>query len=367
MRRIVIIATLALAVVGLVLVSGVVPINASSGHWSITYHLLDFIKRRSVATHSIGIDAPSLTNPSLVAAGASLYETGCVQCHGSPAAALPAIPQHMTPHPPDLRTHVARWTPPQLFYIVKHGIKFTGMPAWPAGSREDEVWAVVAFLRELPRMDARAYERLLSRRVAVATPVRGADLSSRDSADINRFVAEACERCHGPDGQGRDIRTFPKLSGQRAGYLLRAIQAFRNGTRHSGAMTPIAAGINDHLAGRVADYYAGVGRSPGASVIDAAAIARGAAIAARGIPAQRIPPCSECHGPGETDRNPAYPILDGQFQDYLVLQLQLFAAGRRGGSEYAHLMQRIAPNLTPGQMSDAAAYFASLTPVARPQ
>jgi hypothetical protein len=53
-----------------------------------------------------------------------------------------------------------RYTPEQLFSIVKHGIKFTGMPAWPVQQRDDEVWAMVAFLRRLPDLDAAGYRRL---------------------------------------------------------------------------------------------------------------------------------------------------------------------------------------------------------------
>jgi hypothetical protein len=53
-----------------------------------------------------------------------------------------------------------RYTPEQLFSIVKHGIKFTGMPAWPVQQRDDDVWAMVAFLRRLPDLDAAGYRRL---------------------------------------------------------------------------------------------------------------------------------------------------------------------------------------------------------------
>jgi cytochrome c553 len=88
---------------------------------------------------------------------------------------------------------------------------------------------------------------------------------------------------------------------------------------------------------------------------------RGARIATRGIPSQQVPRCAECHGPAAHDRNPAYPILAGQLSEYLELQLGLFADGRRGGTPYAHIMQRIARQLTPPQMSDVADYYASLS------
>ncbi|MFN2428348.1 MAG: cytochrome c, partial [Candidatus Binatia bacterium] len=72
----------------------------------------------------------------------------------------PRIAAAMTPKPPDLRTVALTFDPEELFYIVKHGIKFTGMPAWPALERDDEVWAVVAFLRMLPTLDPGEYLEL---------------------------------------------------------------------------------------------------------------------------------------------------------------------------------------------------------------
>ena len=66
----------------------------------------------------------------------------------------------MTPPPPFLPEKVPQWQPHELFWIVRHGVKFTGMPAWPALGRTDEVWAMVAFLRRLPEMEPEAYRAL---------------------------------------------------------------------------------------------------------------------------------------------------------------------------------------------------------------
>ena len=131
--------------------SGIMPIKASSGHWPITAWLLNFTMRRSVITHSLGMNAPKLDDAALVAKGATHYEFGCRPCHGGPHLPQPVIAGHMTPHPPHLPPEIPKWQPEELFYIVKHGVKFTGMPAWPAQQRDDEVWAVVAFLLKIPQ------------------------------------------------------------------------------------------------------------------------------------------------------------------------------------------------------------------------
>ncbi|MQA29813.1 MAG: cytochrome C [Luteitalea sp.] len=357
MSRAITLALLAVVAAGLVVVSGIISIKASSGHWPLTAWFLDFTKRRSVATHAIGIRVPPLDGTSLILKGAAHYETGCRPCHGSPGTSPPRIPARMTAHPPDLRQQVPRWDPAELFYIVKHGIKFTGMPAWPSAQRDDEVWAVVAFLRALPELDADAYARLVFGGTGQRESIDARPASGETSA-VLRLVGDSCQRCHGKDGQGRENAAFPRLAGQRAEYLRLALQAYADGSRHSGTMTPIASGLDTGLVRSVADYYAGL--PPPVGSTGGAAVLRGAEIATRGIPAQQVPPCSECHGPSTHDRNPAYPNLTGQFAEYLSLQLRLFAGDRRGGSPYGHIMRKIASGLTAEQIEDVAAHYASL-------
>ena len=127
-------------------------------------------------------------------------------------------------------------------------------------------------------------------------------------------------------------------------------------------MQPIAAGLSQEEMGELAHYYASLSdpSQPRPHHDTSGAIERGKAIADRGIPSQRVPSCTDCHGPGATRRNPVYPELAGQYADYLVLQLTLFKQEQRGGTAYAHLMRPVAARLTPEQMRDVALYYASL-------
>jgi cytochrome c553 len=92
---------------------------------------------------------------------------------------------------------------------------------------------------------------------------------------------------------------------------------------------------------------------------------RGRQIAHAGIPSQKIASCVDCHSAGGRLRKEEYPVLAGQPADYIVLQLELFKEGKRGGSAYAHLMQKVAPRLTAEQMRDVALYFESVALDAR--
>jgi cytochrome c553 len=354
-------ALVALAFAGFaVATSGLVPIPASSGHWRITAWFLDYVKRRSVATHTIGDTLPPLDDPSLVLRGAGHYEGGCRPCHGSPDLARPRIAAAMTPHPPELVSKVKQYEPEELFYIVKHGIKFTGMPSWPAQERDDEVRAVVAFLLELPKLDAAGYRRLVegdSRAETSVIPL--ADLPEPPRAPP--AVIANCARCHGTNGEGRGLGAFPKLAGQSRVYLEGALRAYAENDRHSGIMAPIAAGVRPDEWRTLAGYYAGLVPAPAASSEPPERVARGEKIARSGDPSRGLPSCVDCHGPRRGPRNEAYPSLAGQYAEYLVLQLELFAQGKRGGSSYAHVMAHVAPRASEAQRRDVASYYASLS------
>jgi cytochrome c553 len=334
----------------IMIASGVVPIKASSGHWRITAAILDFAKVRSVTMHSIGIQPPfPLDDAALVLRGAGHYESGCYPCHGRPGVPVPPVMAAMTPPPPELSAQIQRWRPQDLFSIVKHGIKFTGMPAWPAQQRDDEVWSIVAFLRRMPALDGAAYREL------VYGPT---DMPS----GAPRAVRDTCGRCHGEDGAGRGSGAFPSLAGQRAAYLHASLRAFADQKRFSGIMGTIAASLDDLTMREAAAYYEGLPTRAAGEANDARARARGESIAARGVPDRDIPSCADCHGPAATPKNPAYPLLAGQHARYLALQLELFQQRRRGGSGYANLMHVFVGRLRPEDIRDVTIYYSSLDP-----
>jgi cytochrome c553 len=219
---------------------------------------------------------------------------------------------------------------------------------------------MVAFLQKLPQLDAAGYRQLALGRddaAAESEPMR----TMGGSQTFRATLRESCVRCHGLDGLGRGSPAFPRLAGQRPVYLRNALTAYASGTRHSGIMEPIAAGLDAEVMRELAEYFSAQRLAPNPSrSVDSAAIARGEAIAQHGIPGQRVPSCVDCHGPKPTRTNAAYPLHAGQHADYLVLQLELFKNGHRGGSAYARLMRPIATRLTAGQMRDVALYYQSL-------
>jgi cytochrome c553 len=369
MKRVLLILALAAGVLGggalLVAWSGLVPIAASSGHWSITSWFLHYTMRQSVDTWSSGIEERRPDKPELVHRGAGHYATACAACHGAPGTERRPLVTRMTPHPPYLPPRIAHWEPEELFWIVKHGVKFTGMPAWPTPHRDDEVWAMVAFLLRLPELSPQRYRELGYGELAA--PGNSAGPDEIDATPIEPALRN-CARCHGFDGAGRGLGAFPRLSGQTEAYLTASLRAYAAGERHSGFMEPVAADLSEAEIRSLARHYAGIEDPAPSNAVepvaspDSEAIERGELIARQGLPDQGVPACMECHGPREGPRNPRFPILAGQYENYLQSQLELFREGHRGGTEYAYIMAAIAERLDPGQISDVAAFYASLRP-----
>lgn len=360
-RALAVVAAIALG--GLLFVSvGGMPIAASEGHWPVTRVFLKFVMRRSVATSTIGTDVPPLDDPAMALKGAGHYATSCMPCHGAPGHPRPLVVRRMVPEPPYLPGLVDTLEADELFWVVKHGIKYTAMPAWVAQERDDEVWAMVAFLQRLPRLDAARFDAMAYGERAAELRDAGAAAGLAQVTAPRSRALDNCVRCHGSDGAGRGNGAFPRLAGQSAAYLRASLAAYARGTRHSGVMQPVAAELDEGEIARLARYFeAQPGRRRAtAGKDDAAAIARGKALALHGAPERRIPSCVECHGPGTAARNPYYPGLAGQYPDYLVLQLELFQRGERGGTGYAPVMRTIASRLDERDIRDLALYYASL-------
>ncbi|MBX9846277.1 MAG: cytochrome c [Xanthobacteraceae bacterium] len=163
-----IIATMAaIALLGLLggaafVYTGVYDVGADEKHWGITYRLIEKVRMQSIRAHAADIHAPgSLDDQDRVLAGAVHFATHCAICHSAPGAEAEDLAKGMYPEPPALTDAARDWKPRELFWIVKHGIKMSGMPSW-ADHGDDQLWNSVAFLKKLPTLTAEDYNRLVA-------------------------------------------------------------------------------------------------------------------------------------------------------------------------------------------------------------
>jgi mono/diheme cytochrome c family protein len=84
----------------------------------------------------------------------------CVYCHGAPGREASDIGRGLRPSPPNLAETAQRWNDSQLFWIVKNGIKMTGMPAFAPTHADNTIWNIVGFVRQLTRLTAEEYSGL---------------------------------------------------------------------------------------------------------------------------------------------------------------------------------------------------------------
>lgn len=340
------VACAAVLAAGLVL-SGAYNVAASATHFYITDRLLKLALWRSVDTHSAGIEVPPLDDPGLVHLGARHFVTGCQPCHAGPGLLQNPVAGGMYPAAPPLGDNVGGWEDKELFWIVRHGLKYTGMPQWPGEGRDDEVWPVIAFLRELPDMAPERYAELTGTEAGAAFAFAADEMATKES----------CSGCHG-GGEGAPAAMLaPSLGGQNEAYLLRALEEYAAGERESGMMESIAAALSPEDRRRLASEFAQE-PSPAASIADADEdlLAFGETVATDGIPAQNVPACMSCHS---GRRSPQFPRLEGLSAGYIANQLRLFRSDVRAVSPHAAIMAPIAQRLTEEQSAAVAAYFAS--------
>ena len=119
------------------------------------------IRGASVAGHAAETPPTSLDDSATVKAGARAYATiGCVNCHGGPPNANWAKwSEGLKPVPADLKVMAKERTASQLFWAIKNGIKFTGMPSFGlAGASDEQIWSIVAFIKKLPSVSDEDYK-----------------------------------------------------------------------------------------------------------------------------------------------------------------------------------------------------------------
>ena len=312
-------ATAVLFIVGMAIAwSGIINIGASTGHWAITDWFLHWSMRNTVRTYAaVTVDGPATDATGLVSA-AGHYAATCATCHGAPGERPSPVMQSATPNAPDLSTTAKTWNDEELFWIVKHGVKFTPMPAWPALDRDDEIRRMAGFVRRLPSMTPEDYRALAygSGRIAGGRPTRLED------------ALPDCERCHADDG--RDQRDIPVLAGQKPAYLLEALNAYASGKRSSGVMGAAAVRIDPGVRHALANHYAGLPGLAENRAVTAAANMNGddrsaERIVAEGLAKINLPACSKCHAPG---KRPDYPVLAGQKPEYLAARLRQWRGDR---------------------------------------
>ncbi len=160
---------LAMAVVAVVAVGGVAAsvysgaynVAADDPHTRPVHTFMETARERSIAARARQLQVPAdLADPARIRQGAGNYDAMCTGCHLSPGVGPTELSKGLYPAPPDLtRTTVSA---AEAFWVIKHGIKASGMPAWGKSMADDYIWNMAAFLQQLPKLDKAQYAALVA-------------------------------------------------------------------------------------------------------------------------------------------------------------------------------------------------------------
>jgi mono/diheme cytochrome c family protein len=155
-------AALLLSALGAVLFveSGIYNIGADDHHTKLVLALITQLRDRSIESRLSSIKPQLAATPAMIKAGAKHYASLCVGCHLSPAVTKSELRTGLYPHPPNLAEEDMQESR-RAFWIIKHGIKMSAMPAWGKTLDDAAIWDVVAFVRKMPGMPEEDYRQLL--------------------------------------------------------------------------------------------------------------------------------------------------------------------------------------------------------------
>ena len=132
--------------------SGIFNVSATEPHSSAVYWVMEKARVRSIQVRAAGLaPPPGYDEPSKMAGAAGHFSEHCATCHSGPGLKPSAWAEGMYPTPPNLQEAASRYTPGELFWILKNGIKMSAMPSM-ASDGDEMLWSTVAFLEKLPSL-----------------------------------------------------------------------------------------------------------------------------------------------------------------------------------------------------------------------
>lgn len=218
LRTLAILAALGVAGAAAVVYLGVYDVAATEQHTAPVYYLLHYAMKRSVSVRADKVKVPDLSDPQHARNGFLLYREHCLQCHGAPGIAPEPAALGLRPEPLYLGGRAGKdWRLAEIYRVVKHGIKPTGMPAWQFRLSEAEIWDLSAFVKALPTISTKEYKEWdRAPRPAVTVAVKASDSAAPGDPKAGKYAMQQylCISCHSiPGVTGGDKKVGPPLGG----------------------------------------------------------------------------------------------------------------------------------------------------------
>jgi len=165
-------ALLLAVAVGVLVFIGWYEVAADKPHAQGVEWFAEQVRDRSIEARARGVQVPKLDDEAMVRDGAGHYAKVCAGCHMAPGDSDTSFPDALYPRPPRL-TATNDLSPAQQYWVIKHGIKLSAMPAWGATHNDRSIWNIVAFLQRLPTLTPEQYRALLPAQAESTAPQHG--------------------------------------------------------------------------------------------------------------------------------------------------------------------------------------------------
>jgi mono/diheme cytochrome c family protein len=139
--------------------SGLYNIGADDHHTKPVLAMITQLRDRSIESRLDSLDLQLTVSPAMIKSGAQHYAALCAGCHLAPGYPKSELRTGLYPHPPNLAQEDIQESR-RAFWIIKHGIKMSAMPAWGKTLDDAAIWDVVAFVRKMPGMTPEEYRQL---------------------------------------------------------------------------------------------------------------------------------------------------------------------------------------------------------------
>jgi mono/diheme cytochrome c family protein len=136
----------------IVMKAGLVNFSADNPPSDTETHLAMSAVDASTDRHAPELKNPLPANEETMVAGADLYMNHCAGCHGVPSNKDSAFPDSFNPPVPVFFKDAPDMSENQNFYIIQHGIRWTGMPAWNKTLNDTQIWQLVTFLSNIEKL-----------------------------------------------------------------------------------------------------------------------------------------------------------------------------------------------------------------------
>ncbi|MBP7369850.1 MAG: cytochrome c [Arenimonas sp.] len=140
---------------------GLIHPGADEPHSALVFKLIETTRDRAIAVRADDLVVPALTDPAMIKQGAGNYAAMCVGCHLAPGIESTEMSKILYPAPPNL-AKLGAPDPARAFWVIKHGVKASGMAAWGTNMKDDYIWNMVAFLQQMPKMTPAQYQTMVA-------------------------------------------------------------------------------------------------------------------------------------------------------------------------------------------------------------